>query len=65
MRRGPFYGWIVAAGAFVSHFLSYGVLTVAFGVFFPFMAEALSRWRRAWARWWTGAGRAPSRRSGR
>lgn len=41
MRRGLFYGWIVAAGAFVSHFLNYGVLTVAFGVFFPFMAEAL------------------------
>ena len=41
MRRGLFYGWIVAGGAFVSHFLSYGVLTVAFGVFFPFMAEAL------------------------
>ncbi len=41
MRPGLFYGWIVAAGAFVSHFLSYGVLTVAFGVFFPFMAEAL------------------------
>lgn len=36
-----FYGWLVVAGAFVSHLLSYGVLTVAFGVFFPFMAEAL------------------------
>ena len=36
-----FYGWWVVAGAFVSHLLSYGVLTVAFGVFFPFMAEAL------------------------
>lgn len=36
-----FYGWIVVAGAFVSHLLSYGILTVAFGVFFPFMAEAL------------------------
>ena len=42
MKRGLFYGWIVAAGAFVSHLLSYGVLTIAFGVFFPFMAEALS-----------------------
>ena len=36
-----FYGWLVVAGAFVSHLLSYGVLTVAFGVFFPFMADAL------------------------
>jgi MFS family permease len=36
-----FYGWLVVAGAFVSHLLSYGVITVAFGVFFPFMAEAL------------------------
>jgi MFS family permease len=36
-----FYGWWVVAGAFVSHLLSYGVLTVAFGVFFPYMADAL------------------------
>jgi len=36
-----FYGWLVVAGAFVSHLLSYGVLTVAFGIFFPFMADAL------------------------
>jgi MFS family permease len=36
-----FHGWLVVGGAFVSHLLSYGVLTVAFGVFFPFMAEAL------------------------
>ncbi len=36
-----FYGWWVVAGTFVSHLLSYGILTVAFGVFFPFMAEAL------------------------
>lgn len=36
-----FFGWVVVAGAFVSHFLNYGVLTVAFGVFFPFMTEAL------------------------
>ena len=36
-----FYGWWVVAGAFVSHLLSYGILTVAFGVFFPFMAEGL------------------------
>jgi MFS family permease len=35
------YGWLVVAGAFVSHLLSYGTLTVAFGIFFPFMAEAL------------------------
>jgi MFS family permease len=42
MRRGRvFYGWAVVAGAFLSHFLGYGVVTVAFGVFFPFMAEAL------------------------
>jgi sugar phosphate permease len=40
-RRHPFYGWAIVAGAFVSHFLSYGTLTVAFGIFFPFMAEAL------------------------
>jgi MFS family permease len=37
-----FYGWAIVAAAFLSHLLSYGVLTVAFGVFFPFMAEALS-----------------------
>ena len=36
-----FYGWLVVAGAFVSHLLSYGILTVAFGIFFPFMADAL------------------------
>lgn len=36
-----FYGWLVVGGAFVSHLLAYGVLTVAFGIFFPFMAEAL------------------------
>jgi MFS family permease len=36
-----FYGWLVVAGAFVSHLLSYGVLTVAFGLFFPFMTDAL------------------------
>jgi MFS family permease len=42
MRRGRvFYGWAVVAGAFLSHFLGYGVVTVAFGVFFPFMVEAL------------------------
>jgi len=49
MRRNPegplrsriFYGWVIVGGAFVSHLLSYGVLTVAFGIFFPFMAEAL------------------------
>ncbi len=42
MRRGrPFYGWVVVAAAFVSHLLSYGTLTVAFGIFFPFMAETL------------------------
>jgi MFS family permease len=42
MTRRPFYGWAIVAAAFASHFLSYGVLTVAFGVFFPFMAEALA-----------------------
>jgi len=36
-----FHGWLVVGGAFVSHLLSYGILTVAFGVFFPFMADAL------------------------
>lgn len=36
-----FFGWAVVGGAFVSHLLNYGVLTVAFGVFFPFMADAL------------------------
>ena len=36
-----FYGWLVVAGAFVSHLLSYGILTVAFGIFFPSMADAL------------------------
>ncbi|HEU5323331.1 MAG TPA: MFS transporter, partial [Methylomirabilota bacterium] len=41
MKPRIFYGWAVVAAAFVSHLLSYGVVTVAFGVFFPFMAEAL------------------------
>ncbi len=36
-----FYGWWVVVGTFVSHLLSYGVLTVAFGIFFPFMADTL------------------------
>jgi MFS family permease len=36
-----FYGWVIVAAAFVSHLLSYGVVTVAFGIFFPFMAAAL------------------------
>jgi MFS family permease len=36
-----FYGWVIVGAAFVSHLLSYGVVTVAFGVFFPFMASAL------------------------
>src|SRR3989442_1731049 len=38
--RAVFYGWWVVAGTFVSPLLSYGILTVAFGGFFPFMAEA-------------------------
>ncbi len=37
-----FYGWVIVGAAFVSHLLSYGVVTVAFGVFFPFMAAALN-----------------------
>jgi MFS family permease len=41
MRPRLFYGWAIVAGAFLSHVLGYGVTTVAFGVFFPFMAEAL------------------------
>ena len=36
-----FYGWVIVGAAFVSHLLSYGVVTVAFGLFFPFMASAL------------------------
>ena len=44
-ERKWFYGWVVVAGAFVSHFLGYGTLVVAFGIFFPFMAESLS-WSR-------------------
>ena len=39
------YGWAVVVGAFVSHFLSYGTMVVAFGIFFPFMAESLG-WGR-------------------
>jgi MFS family permease len=53
MRRRLFYGWVVVAAAFASHFLHYGLLTVAFGVLFPFMAEALHLGRgvlsSAWA----------------
>ena len=41
VKRRFFYGWVIVAAAFVSHLLSYGVVTVAFGVFFPFMATAL------------------------
>ena len=44
-QRKWFYGWAVVGGAFVSHFLGYGTLVVAFGIFFPFMAESLS-WSR-------------------
>jgi len=54
-----FHGWLVVGGAFVSHLLSYGILTVAFGVFFP----SPRRCRPWWARWWTGAARAWSWRS--
>ena len=39
------YGWGVVGGAFISHFLSYGTLVVAFGIFFPFMASSLG-WGR-------------------
>ena len=35
----------MAGGAFVSHFLGYGTLVVAFGIIFPFMAGSLS-WSR-------------------
>lgn len=48
-ERRLFYGWVVVAAAFVSHLFNYGVLTVAFGVFFPFMAEALAMSRGALA----------------
>ena len=40
-----YFGWAVVVGAFVSHFLSYGTLVIAFGIFFPFMAESLG-WGR-------------------
>ncbi len=45
MQRRMFYGWVVVGGAFTSHFLNYGTLVVAFGIFFPFMAESLG-WGR-------------------
>ena len=45
MRPRFFYGWVVVGGAFVSHFINYGSMVVAFGIFFPFMAEALG-WSR-------------------
>jgi MFS family permease len=42
MPRALFYGWVVVGAAFVSHFLNYGTLVVAFGLFLPAMAEGLS-----------------------
>ena len=45
-ERSPlFYGWVVVAAAFWVDFLGYGVTTVAFGVLFAVMAEALG-WGR-------------------
>ena len=43
MRLLPklFYGWVIVGAAFMSPLLSYGVVTVAFGILFPFMASAL------------------------
>lgn len=49
----PGRGWLVVGAAFLSHFLSYGVLTVAFGVFFPFMAETLQLGRTPLSAAWT------------
>ena len=49
MGRGLFYGWVVVGAAFVSHFLSYGTLVVAFGLFLPAMAESLQVGRAALA----------------
>ena len=65
MRRRLFYGWVVVAAAFASHLLSYGTLTVAFGVLFPFMAEALHLGRGALSSAWAvlrlaSAGLAPA-----
>ncbi|SVE10304.1 uncharacterized protein METZ01_LOCUS463158, partial [marine metagenome] len=45
LNNKSLYGWAVVVGAFVSHFLSYGTMVVAFGIFFPFMAESLG-WGR-------------------
>lgn len=42
---GFFYGWAVVAAAFWVDLLSYGVVTVAFGVFFPVMSASLG-WGR-------------------
>lgn len=47
--RGLRYHWSVVAGAFVSHLLNYGILTVAFGVLLPSMASALELGRGALA----------------
>ena len=49
MRRPLFYGWVVVGAAFISHFLSYGTLVVAFGLFLPAMAEGLQLSRAALA----------------
>ena len=49
MPRALFYGWVVVGAAFVSHFLNYGTLVVAFGVFLPAMSESLNVSRGALA----------------
>lgn len=53
LRRHPraagesrfFYGWAIVAAAFWVDLLGYGVVTVAFGVFFPVMSASLG-WGR-------------------
>ncbi|MFN8557584.1 MAG: MFS transporter [Dehalococcoidia bacterium] len=44
-RRGLFYGWVIVGAAFWVDLLSYGLVTVAFGVFFPVMSAELG-WGR-------------------
>jgi MFS family permease len=44
-RRRVFYGWYVVAAGFWLDFLGYGIGTVALGVFFPVMSDALG-WGR-------------------
>jgi MFS family permease len=47
MPRAFFYGWVVVAAAFVSHFLAYGTQVIAFGLFLPAMAGGLDVSRAA------------------